>query len=122
MDDSTAVRGAIRRVVEAETHLAVCDEASDGLRAVQKATDVGCDLVLLDINMPGLSGIETASALRVALPNTKIVGFSVLAKELGEQLVAQKKFDAVLSKLHGLTKLVETLKSLTPPASETSTG
>ena len=122
MDDSTAVRGAIRRVVEAETRLTVCDEASDGLSAIQKATNVGCDLVLLDINMPGLSGIETASALRLALPNTKIVGFSVLAKELGEQLVAQKKFDAVLSKLHGLTKLVETLKSLTPPASETSTG
>ena len=119
MDDSTAVRGAIRRVVEAETRLTVCDEASDGLAAIQKAKDVGCDLVLLDFNMPGLSGIQTAYELRLALPNTKIVGFSVLAKELGEQLVAQGKFDAVLSKLHGLTKLVETLKSLTPPVSET---
>jgi len=122
VDDSTAVRGAVRRVVEAKTRLTVCDEASDGLSAIQKATNVGCDLVLLDINMPGLSGIETASALRLALPNTKIVGFSVLAKELGEQLVAQKKFDAVLSKLHGIMKLVETLKSLIPPVGETNTS
>ena len=122
MDDSTAVRGAVRRVVEAKTRLTVCDEASDGLSAIQKAKDVGCDLVLLDINMPGLGGIETASALRLALPNTKIVGFSVLAKELGEQLVAQKKFDAVLSKLHGIMKLVETLKSLIPPVGETNTS
>ena len=119
MDDSAAVRGAIRRVVGAETRLTVCDEARDGLTAIQKAKDVGCDLVLLDFNMPGLSGIQTAAALRLVLPNTKIIGFSVVAKEIGEQLVAQGKFDAFLSKLQGLTKLVETLKSLTPPVSET---
>src|SRR5262249_23093045 len=119
VDDSAAVRGAIRRVVEAETRLTVCDEARDGLTAIQKAKDVGCDLVLLDFNMPGLSGIQTAAALRLVLPNTKIIGFSVVAKEIGEQLVAQGKFDAFLSKLQGLTKLVETLKSLTPPVSET---
>ena len=119
MDDSAAVRGAIRCVVEGETRLTVCDEASDGLTPIQKAKDVGCDLVLLDFNMPGLNGIQTASELRLALPDTKIVGFSVLAKEIGEQLVAQGIFDAVLWKLHGLTKLVETLKSLAPPVSET---
>jgi len=64
-------------------------------------------------------GTATSARQLIAV---EILGFSVLAKELGEQPLARKKFDAVLSKLHGLSKLVEKLKALTPPASQTSTG
>jgi len=86
----------------------------DGLGAVQKAKELCCELVLLDIGMPKVNGVETASALRLALPDIKIVGFSMLAEELGQELVALKTCDAVLSKFDGLTELVETLKSLMP--------
>ena len=111
MDDSAAVRGAIRQVVQTRTHFRVCDEAGDGHIAIQKATDYRCGLVLLDIGMPPPDGVETAAALRSALPDTKIIGFSTVAKEIGEELVAQGKFDAFLSKVDGLTKLVQTLNS-----------
>jgi DNA-binding NarL/FixJ family response regulator len=110
VDDSAAVRGAIRKILQARTRFRVC-EAGDGHTAVQKATDNRCDLVLLDIAMPPPDGVETAAALRRVLPNTKIIGFSTLSKQIGEVLVAQGKFDAFLSKLDGLTKLVETLNS-----------
>ena len=110
MDDSAAVRGAMREVVKARTRFDVC-EAGDGHTAVQKAMDNCCDLVLLDITMPPPDGVETAAMLRRALPDAKIVGFSTVAKEIGEQLVAQGKFDAFLSKLDGVTKLVETVNS-----------
>lgn len=112
MDDSAAVRGAIRHVVEDRTRFKVCDEAGDGYTAIQKATDYCCDLVLLDIGMPQLDGVKTAAALRRALPYTKIVGFSMVAKEVGERLVEQGTFDAFLSKFDGLAKLVGTLRSL----------
>ena len=111
MDDSAAVRGAIRKILEARTRFRVCCEAGDGLTAIQKAKDHRCELVLLDIGMPPPDGVETAATLRRALPDTKIVGFSTVARELGERLVAQGKFDAFLSKLDGPTKLVETLNS-----------
>src|SRR5262249_43373797 len=114
VDDSAAVRGAIRQVVQTRTRFRVCDEAGDGHTAIQKATDYRCDLVLLDIGMPQPDGVETAAALRRVLPNTKIVGLSMLSKEIGEKLVAQGKFDAFLSKLDGLTKLVEILNSFMP--------
>jgi len=120
VDDSAAVRGAIRRFVETKTCLGVC-EAVDGLNAIQKAKEACCELALLDIGMPQLDGLETASALRLALPNIRLVAFSALAAELGEELVARKTFDAVLSKFDGLTKLLETLKSLIPvPSTEPS--
>lgn len=112
------MRGAIRQSIEARTRLRVCDEAGDGLTAIQKAKENSCDLVLLDIIMPGISGIETAAELRAVLPDVKIVGFSALGKELQEELMARKTFDAVLSKFDGLTKLVETLESLRPRPTE----
>ena len=121
MDDSAAVRGAIRQVVQSRTRFAVC-EAGDGHTAVQTATDNRCDLVLLDIRMPPPDGVETATVLRDVLPNAKLIGLSTVAKEVGEQLVAHGKFDAFLSKLDGLTKLVETLNSFMPaPATDQQT-
>ena len=112
VDDSAAVRGAIRQFVEDTTRIKVCAEAENGSEAVQKAKDSDCELVLLDIGRSYRKGIETASALRRALPHLKLVGFSLAVTEFGEELVASNVFDAVLSKLDGLTKLVETLKSL----------
>lgn len=92
------------------------DDASDGLFGIHKAEQSHCDLVLLDVAMPGLNGIETASILRDRLPQVKIVGFSVLAKEieLRSELLATKQFDVVLSKSDGLEQLVKALKDLLP--------
>jgi len=51
-------------------------EADDGYDALAKAHNLDPDLVLLDISMPGLNGIETASLLREAVPRAKIVFLS----------------------------------------------
>ena len=93
MDDSAAVRGAIRQFFEARTSYRVCDEADDGLSAIQKAEGSHCDLVLLDLSMPNLSGVEAASILRRTLPEAKIVGFSALRgdADLGDELIRQQK-------------------------------
>ena len=114
MDDSAAVRGAIRQFLETRTSYRVCDEADDGLSAIQKAQDSRCNLVLLDLNIPNLNGVEAATVLRRTVPEAKIVGFSALRREddLVGELVATKKFDAVLSKFDGLQKLAEAVNKL----------
>ena len=116
MDDSAAVRGAIRQFFETRTSYRVCDEADDGLSAIQKAEDSRCDLILLDLSMPNLSGVEAATILRRTLPEAKIVGFSALRgdADLRGELIASGNFDAVLSKLDGLEKLAEAVKALLP--------
>jgi two-component system, chemotaxis family, protein-glutamate methylesterase/glutaminase len=114
VDDSAAVRGAIRKSVETTTRFRVCGEAENGLEAVQKAMDRNCDLVLLDIGMPHLNGIEAAKRLRLALPRVKLVAFSMLVSELQEELLASNTFDAILSKSAGLSRLMDILKSLVP--------
>lgn len=114
MDDSAAVRGAIRKSVEATNRFRVCGEAENGLEAVQKAMVNNCDLVLLDIGMPHLNGVEAAKRLRLAIPRAKLVAFSMLVSELQEELLASNAFDAILSKSAGLSRLMDILKSLLP--------
>jgi len=114
VDDSAAVRGAIRQFFETKTSYRVCNEADDGLSAIQKAEDSRCDLILLDLSMPSLNGVQAATILRRTLPEAKIVGFSALGGDagLGDELIASRTFDAVLSKFDGLEKLAEAVKAL----------
>jgi len=54
----------------------VISEASDGLEAVQKAEELKPDLILLDVGLPKLNGIEAARQIRQRSPNTKIIFLS----------------------------------------------
>ena len=109
------MRGAIRHFFETRTPYR-CDEADDGLSAIRTVEENHCELVVLDLAMPNMNGVEAASILRSRLPHMKIVGFSALVKdvEFRDQLLATKNFDAVLSKLDGLDRLVEAVKALLP--------
>ena len=113
------MRGAIRNFFETRTPYR-CDEAGDGLSAIQTAEANHCELVVLDLNMPKPNGVETASTLRRKLPQVKIVGFSALATDpdFREKLLASKDFDAVLSKFDGLDILAEAVRALLPSSSE----
>jgi len=109
------VRGAIRNFLETRTPY-LCDEADDGSSAIQTAEENHCELVVLDLGMPNLNGVETASILRRRLPQVKIVGFSALIRdaEFRDELLATKNFDVVLSKLDGLERLADAVKALLP--------
>jgi DNA-binding NarL/FixJ family response regulator len=56
-----------------KTELQIVGEVSDGLEAVQKAQELVPDLILLDIGLPGLNGIETARQIRKLVPQSKIL-------------------------------------------------
>jgi len=109
------VRGAIRNFFETSTPFR-CDEADDGSSAIQTAEANHCELVVLDLGMPNMNGVEAASILRRRLPHVKIVGFSALVRdaEFTDELLATKNFDVVLSKLDGLQRLAEAVKALLP--------
>ena len=107
--------GAIRNFFETRTSYR-CDEANEGLSAIRTAEENHCELVVLDLNMPNLNGVETAAILRHKLPTVKIVGFSacLLDADFQDALLATNNFDAVLSKSAGLGRLVEVVKALIP--------
>ena len=74
-DDSEVVRRGVRNIL-APTSWEICGEAIDGPDAIQKATQLLPDLVLLDISMPGLSGLDVARLLREKVPATSILVMS----------------------------------------------
>jgi DNA-binding NarL/FixJ family response regulator len=113
VDDSADVRHVVRAFLERDTAFAVCGEAPDGLEAIKKAQELKPDLVLLDLSMPGMNGIETAMVLRRLLPKTHIVLFSNYTDQLGTTLASAVGIDLVLSK-GSLTDMAKSLKSLPP--------
>src|SRR5437879_13077569 len=72
-DDYEGWRRQVRLLFQARPEWQVIDEASDGSEAVQKAEELKPDLILLDIGLPKLNGIEAALRIRQLSPSSKIL-------------------------------------------------
>ena len=68
VDDYEPVRRVVRLILQVRDDLQIVGEASDGLEAVQKAKELRPDLILLDIDLPTLNGIQVARRLRDLVP------------------------------------------------------
>jgi CheY-like chemotaxis protein len=73
VDDFEPWRRLVCSIVKKERSLEITCEASDGLEAVQKAEELRPDLILLDIGLPRINGIEAARRIRHVSPDSKIV-------------------------------------------------
>jgi DNA-binding NarL/FixJ family response regulator len=73
VDDYEDWRNCVRSLLRARPELQIVCEVSDGLEAVQKAAELKPDLVLLDIGLPRLNGIEAAQRMRAVSPESQIV-------------------------------------------------
>jgi len=80
-DDHNLIRAGLRRVVEAQSDFLVAGEAEDGRQAVAMAAQLKPDVVVMDIGMPLLNGIEAARQIRAALPDTQVVMLSMHSDE-----------------------------------------
>ena len=108
------MRDAICQFIDRATPFKACCEAGDGIAAIEKAKERAPALVVLDLSMPRMNGVETASVLRAMLPATKIVGFTTFDEEFRTSLLATTAFDKILSKYEGLAKLAEAINALLP--------
>lgn len=80
-DDHVVMRRGLRLLIETQPGLSVVAEASDGAEAVEQAPAVKPDVVVLDIAMPKLNGVEAAQRIHEALPEAAILILSMHADE-----------------------------------------
>jgi CheY-like chemotaxis protein len=110
-DDNVAVRSATRQFVEAQLGFEVCGEAVDGLDAVEKAKRLGPDLVILDLAMPHMNGLQAAREIRARMEGVPIILFTIYADAVGSQDALAGGVSAVVHKpdLPALQKHIERL-------------
>jgi len=86
VDDFEPWRRFVSSTLQRYPSFEIVLEVSDGLQAVQKAAELDPDLILLDIGLPGLNGIEAARRIRKLAPNSKII---FLTEDSGEDLAEE---------------------------------
>jgi NarL family two-component system response regulator LiaR len=76
VDDHSVVREGLRRFLQRDPELAVVGEAADGAQAITLARHLCPDVVLMDLLMPVMDGIEATAAIRSALPETEVIALT----------------------------------------------
>jgi DNA-binding NarL/FixJ family response regulator len=112
VDDHELIRMGIRAALAGNPDWEICGEALDGTEAMEKALQLKPDLVVMDIIMPTMSGIEAARQIRKISPRTKILMLSVHDAPSIGTFVKLAGADAFLSKLRSSEHLHETVAQL----------
>jgi DNA-binding NarL/FixJ family response regulator len=102
VDDHAYIRKTIRDCLESQTGFNVCGEAVDGLDAIQKAASLNPDLIILDLKMPRMNGLDAARILKQILPSAPIILFALNADTVRPSEVTDLGIRAVLSKTDDL--------------------
>ena len=99
VDDSDLVRRGLRTVLQANPEWEVCGEAADGLTGVEMFKDLHPNVVIVDFQMPGINGIETARRMLEIAPAVPIVMFTQHASAELETRAREAGIRSVVSKI-----------------------
>jgi DNA-binding NarL/FixJ family response regulator len=112
-DDHEVMRLGIRNLLESRSNWTVCAEASDGKEAVDKTMACRPDIVILDITMPTMNGIEAANRISQSRPEIPIILFSLhLSDDLMKQFQSGAAVRGAVSKSEAGRDLVDAVDTV----------
>jgi two-component system response regulator DesR len=111
-DDNAPLRMLMRGIVTQEPAYQVVGEAEDGAEALRLAQELQPDIVLLDLVMPQVNGLEALRQIKAARPATKVIIATVHDEDAYRQAAADSGADAFLLKKTLVTVLLPTIQRL----------
>ena len=112
VDDAANLRELLTILLEAEDDFAVVGVAADGAQAVEKAAELQPDVVLLDLAMPVMDGLQALPELRRLLPSARLVVFSGYDEVTLARAALEVGADAYIEKGTSVLQLVARLRAL----------
>jgi DNA-binding NarL/FixJ family response regulator len=113
VDDSPMVRRMVRTSVETKTDWQICGEAENGATAVQMVEDLKPDLVVLDLSMPVMNGLEAARKIAVMSPDTALLMYTMQESSQLLQEAEKAGINEVISKSAiGVDRLIASMRAL----------
>lgn len=116
VDDHAMLRQGLRTALESYADIEVVGEATNGEQAVMLAKSVHPDIVIMDINMPGMDGIEATRRLKLEQPATMVIGLSVHNNWQVEEVMREAGAVSFLPKDAGIEQLHKTIQLALRPS------
>ena len=111
-DDHTEIRASFRGLLDAQDGLEVIGEAADGEQAVQMARLLSPDVIVMDINMPVMNGIEALKIIIADNPSAKVVVLSMLAGSVAIETLLRAGARGYVTKPAAWNHLVKAVRAV----------
>ena len=112
VDDHEIVREGLKKILKDESDLIVVGEAQDGVEVLEKIQTIDCDIMLLDMNMPGRSGIDLISDLKIMKPELHILVLSIQPEDKFALLTLKAGASGYLCKDTAVDELVVAIRKI----------
>ncbi len=111
-DDDQRFQAIVRRCLEENPDFSLVGQATDGEQAVRLARELQPDVVLMDISMPGMNGLEATRQIKSRQPRTKVVIVTLHDEEAYRMAATENGADSFLCKKTLLTTLLPTIRQV----------
>lgn len=111
VDDHEMFRNGLRKIIDGEEDIMVVGEAGDGKEAINLSRETYPDVILMDVNMPGMDGVEATRKIIAELPNIRIIGVSLHDSREVVQDMRDAGASAYLTKTEAFELLIVTIRA-----------
>ena len=112
VDDSSEFRHQLKKFLLYESEINIVGEASNGKQAIAKAIKLKPDIVLMDVSMPVINGLEATRKILADIPETKVVMLSIYDIEEYKQAASETGAVGYVIKKNVVSELLPTIKKL----------
>lgn len=112
VDDHDVVRQSLARLLEGQEDIVIAGQADSGEAGVRMARELSPDVVLMDISMPGMNGIEATRRIRAELPEVNVIGLSMFEEADRAEAMREAGACTYLSKAVSSEILLSAIRNL----------